>query len=161
MTTIPFQNKTLERQFRGFKWARNNTLQILREAERHNLFEFQPAGLGQHTVEYQFQCLITTTDTYYRKLKGGKDVQFGVMIRDDETTLKGDIDRAAMKQLLTTQLNELQTLLHTFTDEVFEMNAQAIQSIVNHEYLHQGQLVVMFREAGIALPERFKDAFDL
>jgi len=50
-------------------------------------------------------------------------------------------------------------LLATYSDIQFEDKAQTIQSIFNHEYLHQGQLVVLFRMSGIKLPERFKKAF--
>lgn len=42
-----------------------------------------------------------------------------------------------------------------------EKNIDGILAISNHEYLHHGQFIVMFREAGIELPERFKKAWAL
>lgn len=160
MTKMNFENKTLERMMRSFKWARNNSLQLLDIAQKQNAMNYRPDGNGQHTVLYQFQCLATTTDAYYRRLTNGDDKRFGVMIRDDVTE-KTDIPQENLKTILVEQIGELENLFRHFSADDFETNIQAIQSIVNHEYLHQGQLVVMFRSCGIALPERFRSAFDL
>ncbi|HEY8998858.1 MAG TPA: hypothetical protein VIM53_00905 [Candidatus Saccharimonadales bacterium] len=160
MTKMNFENKTLERMVRSFKWARNNSLQILDTAQKQNVMNYQPDGGGQHTILYQFQCLATTTDTYYRKLINNEDKRFGIIIRDEVTT-KTDIVQENLRDILTQQVQELEKLLKSFTSDDLETNVQDIQSIINHEYLHQGQLVVMFRSLGIALPERFRSAFDL
>lgn len=156
-----FENKTLERMIRSFKWARNNSLQILDIVQDQSVANYQPDGDGQHTMLYQFQCLATTTDSYYRKLTNHKDKHFGVMVRDDDVTEKADIPQEDLKTILVQQVGELEKLLRDFTADDFETNIQDIQSIINHEYLHQGQLVVMFRSSGAALPERFRSAFDL
>lgn len=161
MTTLAFANKTLEKQFRSFKWARNNTLQIFNVAQDHKLLDYQLPGIGQHTALYQFQCLIATTDTYRRRLLNTNNKQFGILDRKGVITAKAAIPEQDVKELLAEQTIELQTLFKDFTDQQFEIEAQLIQSIINHEYLHQGQLVVMFRQANVALPERFRKAFDL
>ena len=160
MTKMNFENKTLERMARSFKWARNNSLQILDAAQKQEVMSYQPEGEGQHTVLYQFQCLVTTTDTYYRKLTNHNDKRFGIMIRDD-VIKKADITQENLKAILTRQTVELEAVLRHFNGDDFETSVQDIQSIINHEYLHQGQLVVMLRSCGVALPERFRSAFDL
>lgn len=160
MTKMNFESKTLERLSRSFKWARNNSLLILEAAQKQSLMNYQPEGEGQHTILYQFQCLATTTDAYYRKLTNHADKRFGVMVRENSVQ-KSDIKAEDLKGILSRQVVELEDLLRGFTAADFEINAQDIQSICNHEYLHQGQLVVMFRGAGVDLPERFRSAFDL
>lgn len=155
-----FANLTLKRQFASYKWARNNTLQILKVAQGTGIMSFKPHK-DQHSVLYQFQCLVTTDDTYYRKLTNASNKQFGVVIEDGKVIQKADLHELELKSLLQTDLQRLEKLLTAFSDEQFEANAQDIQRIFNHEYLHQGQLVVLFRQAGIELPERFKEAFDL
>ncbi len=105
-------------------------------------------------------CLITTTDAYYRRLTDHADKSFGVLV-DKRVTQKSNIAESDVKDLLKRQVVTLETLLKHFSVNDFEANIQDIQAIINHEYLHQGQLVVMFREAGISLPERFRQAFDL
>lgn len=160
MTKMNFENKALERMVRSFKWARNNSLQIFDIVHDQGIANYRPNGDGQHTMLYQFQCLATTTDTYYRKLTNHKDRRFGVLIRDSAIK-KVDITQEDLKGILVKQVEDLENLFRHFTADDFETNIQDIQSIVNHEYLHQGQLVVMFRSRGIALPERFRSAFDL
>lgn len=160
MTEMAFANKTLKRQFAAYKWARNNTLQILKAAQDVGIMNFTPHK-DQHSVLYQFQCLVTTDDVYYRRLTDSSDNQFGVRIEDGAVISKADIPEAELKSLLQADLSRLEALLASLSDEQFEVNAQDIQRIFNHEYLHQGQLVVLFRQAGIELPERFRKAFDL
>lgn len=160
MANKDFTHLALARQFASYKWARNNTLQILKAAQEAGVMDFTPHK-DQHAVLYQFQCLVTTDDAYYRKLTNSPDQRFGVAIRDGATIAKEAIPEPNLNTWLEQDLKRLEMLLMHFTSEQFEANAQAIQSIINHEYLHQGQLVVMFRQAGVALPQRFKEAFDL
>lgn len=155
-----FANLILKRQFATYKWARNNTLQILKAAHDARIMEFTPHK-NQHSVLYQFQCLITTDDAYYRKLTNNVNKQFGVRIDNKRVIKKAHIPKVELKNLLQTDLKRLEELLVLFGDEQFEAHAQDIQRIFNHEYLHQGQLVVLFRQADIDLPQRFTKAFDL
>lgn len=155
-----FANFTLKRQFATYKWARNNTLQILKVAQNASIMEFTPHK-NQHSVLYQFQCLITTDNTYYRKLTNSPNRQFGMRVEDQRVIQKVDIPETALKNLLQTGSQRLEELLATFSDEQFETHVQDIQRVFNHEYLHQGQLVVLFRQADVELPERFRKAFDL
>lgn len=155
-----FKDQTLARQFAAYKWARNNTLQILKAAQNAGIMNFTPHK-DQHSVLYQFQCLVSTDDVYYRKLTGSADKRFGVIVKDGETIKKADIPETRLKTLLKDDLNKLESLIATFDDKQFEAHAQDIQRIFNHEYLHQGQLVVLFRQTEVELPERFRKAFDL
>ena len=160
MTEAVFANKTLKRQFASYKWARNNTLQILKIAQDTGIMNFTPHK-DQHSVRYQFQCLVTTDDAYYRKLTNSSNKQFGIRIEDGEVIPKANIPETELKNLLQADLQRFEKLLAPLTDEQFEVDAQDLQRIFNHEYLHQGQLVVLFRQAGVELPERFRKAFDL
>jgi hypothetical protein len=160
MTKMNFENKALERMIRSFKWARNNSLQILDIVQDRDIIGYRPDGDGQHTILYQFQCLATTTDAYYRKLTKHEDKRFGIIIREN-ITRKTDIAQENLKAILAQQVIELENVLRHFTGDDFETNIQDIQPIINHEYLHQGQLVVMFRSHDVVLPERFRSAFDL
>lgn len=161
MATLEFRNKTLERLYRSFKWARNNSLQLFEAAQAGGVLGWALNGEEQHTMLYQFQCLVTTTDAYYRRLTENADIRFGVLVQSDRIIRKSDLAEADIQRYLKTQLTELETLLKHFDDKQFEENVRDIQSIANHEYLHQGQLVVMFRQAGAGLPERFRKAFAL
>jgi len=161
MATLDFQNKTLERLYRSFKWARNNSLQLLDIAQKSQKLDWTPQGDGQHSVLYQFQCMVTTTDTYIRKLQNSADARFGVLIHDGQVIKKNDLTVVQVKSLLKDQLRQLELQLKNFSDQELEDLVQDIQSVANHEYLHQGQIVVMFRQASLSIPERFKTAFDL
>lgn len=166
MGYMNFTNPTLEKLFKSFKWARNNTILIFETAERNNILDYQPCTT--ETVSYtfqpllfQFQCIITTTDTFYRKLTNHKNTQFGVLVREDKIISKNQIMISEIKKLLQNQITELQQLLKEFTEEQIEDNIETIQSISNHEYLHQGQMIIYLRETGIDLPERYKKAWAL
>jgi len=161
MTKMNFENKALERFYRSFKWARNNSLQLWDVVRGENMSGYQPQGSGQHSALYQFQCLITTTDTYYRKLTAHKDARFGVLIDGQRVVTKEDVPSDTITKILKQQIIDLEDLLRNFNDADFQERIQDIQSIINHEYLHQGQLVIMFRENNTTLPDRFKKAFDL
>lgn len=158
--TVDFKNKTLKRQFASYKWARNNTLQLLKAAEDAGVLQFLPQA-SHRSILYQFQCLATTDDTYFRKLTSNTDKRFGIYKNGKDVWAKEDIPKKQLKSLLQTDLSRIENLLAKFAYREFEEHAQTIQSIINHEYLHQGQLVVLFRLAGVAMPERFKNAFDL
>jgi len=145
----------------GFKWARNNSLQLFTAAQAEGVLDWRPEGVGQHDVLYQFQCLVTTTDTYYRRIKGHSDRRFGILLSGDGAVGKREIAASDIGNILHEQLQVLELLLRTYSIRDFEAKVRDIQAIANHEYLHQGQMVVMFRQAGVALPERFRAAFDL
>lgn len=158
---MDFKVKELERLMRSFKWARNNSLLIFEEAQLKSLLEYKPTNDPKHGLLYQFQCLLTTTDKYYRQLLHHDNQQFGIIIHDGAIINKAAIPEDDIAALLKKQIFGLESLLKDFDSEEFGANIQTIQSIINHEYLHQGQLVVMFRENQADLPERFQKAFDL
>lgn len=161
MAILDFQNKTLERLYRSLKWARNNSIQLLDSAQEAEQLDWTPEGLGQNSILYQFQCLVTTTDTYIRRLSNNEDTQFGVLVQGGEMIRKGGLSVEQTKRLLKSQQQQLEELLQNLDEQQVEAKIRDIQSIANHEYLHQGQLVVMFKQASITIPERFKNAFDL
>lgn len=163
MAKMDFQNKTLEKLFRGYKWARNNSIQMLEVAIKNNIVGYKPNNdaFTFQPILHQFQCLASTVDTYYRQLTKSDNEQFGVLVVDGVVTKKESIAQEDLADILTNQLENLETLFKGYSDKDFEENIKAIQSISNHEYLHQGELIVLMREAGVDLPERFKQAFAL
>jgi hypothetical protein len=110
MADLPFKNKTLKRQFASYKWARNNTLQTLQAASKADILSYSPQGT-QHSVLYQFQCLITTDDAYYRKLTGHSEKRFGIVISESDTLAKEDIRAENLKKLLQDGMFKFEKLL--------------------------------------------------
>ena len=156
-----FKNKTLENIFRSFEWGRNNTILLFEDAVKSGQLDYKPNTSTQHSVLYQFQCIVTTTDARIRKLSNDPNTKFGILIKQNETILKEDIETEEVKELLVEGTTKLEDLLKDFDVLKTEENILAIQSLINHEYLHQGQLIVLFREAGVDFPQRFKEAWDL
>jgi hypothetical protein len=166
MVKLNFKNPQLEKMFRMFKWARNNTVQIFGEADKGNILSYKSTMKNNSSYEFQpllfqFQCIVTTTDTYYRKLTYNNNQQFGILIRAKKITPKKDIPASEIKPLLEKQIKEFDNLFKNFDVKDIEKNIENILSISNHEYLHQGQMIVAFREAGVELPERYKKAWAL
>jgi len=163
MAKLEFQNKTLEKIFRSWKWSRNNTLQMLKVAVDAHILDYAPASkeFSFQPIRHQFQCLVTTTDTYYRQLTKAANHSFGILIVDGQVVDKHDITDAVVEERLTSQITELEQLFRAYDERRFEEDAKYLQAIFNHEYLHHGQLLVMFREAGVDVPARFKKAFAL
>jgi len=163
MAKLEFENKALERLFRSWKWSRNNTLQMLEIAIAADILDYAPASkeFSFQPILHQFQCLVTTTDTYCRQLTNAANQSFGVLIRDGKVVNKHEITDTDVSERLASQITELEQLVGSYDDQRFAENAKSIQAIFNHEYLHHGQLLVMFREAGVDVPERFKKAFAL
>lgn len=163
MDYMRFRLSLLESIFKSFKWTRNNSLLMFQTAQKSDLLAFAPKNstFQFQSILFQFQCLITTTDTYYRLLTEHKNKDFGVFIKNNHIVQKKDIAPQQVEKLLRKQLIDLQTLLQTFDEKKTQEQLQNIISLGNHEYLHQGQLLVMFRQGGIDVPERFKKAWNI
>lgn len=73
MVKMQFVDPVLEKIVRRWKWSRNNTIQLFDTAVQKQMVDFTSKSVHptRHTMQpllFQFQCLVTTTDTYYRKL---------------------------------------------------------------------------------------------
>jgi uncharacterized damage-inducible protein DinB len=161
---MKFKNPLLENIFKSFKWARNNTLEILEEADKNGVLDYKPklkSSFEFQSILFQFQCITTTTDVYLHQLKGNKNFQFGYLVKDGKVIKKKDIKKSDLSKILKTQLEELETIFKNFDEKQLVEDINIINIISNHEYLHQGQLIVMLREAGVDLPERFRKTFAL
>lgn len=164
MGYMNFKNLLLENIFKSFKWARNNSLEIFEEAQKNNVLDYIPEVKNQFEFQpilFQFQCLATTTDVYLHQLKGNKNFQFGYLVKDGKVIKKKEIAQADLSKILEMQLGELEMIFKDFDEKQLEENLNILNIISNHEYLHQGQLIVMMREAGVDLPERFRKTFAL
>lgn len=163
MAKIEFQNEILEKLFRGYKWARNNSIQMLETASANGILSYKPKD-SEFTFKpllHQFQCLASTVDTYYRQLTAAENQNFGIIVIDGIPVKKSEITIEHLPKLLKSQLEDLEKLFKDFSDKDFAENTKSIQAICNHEYLHQGELIILMREAGVDLPERFRKAFAL
>lgn len=166
MGYMNFKSPVLEKIFKRFKWTRNNTIQIFEQAEKEEILDYasNSSKSSKYTFQpiiFQFQCVVTTTDTYLRKLTKHPNKGFGILIINGEVISKKEIKVENVSKLLKDQLKELEQLLKNFDDKAAEECLDYILDISNHEHLHQGQLIVMFREAVAELPERFQKAWAL
>ena len=164
MGYMNFKNSLLENIFKSFKWARNNSIEIFEEAAKNNVLDYAPQVKNQFEFQpilFQFQCIATTTDVYLHQLKGHPNFKFGYLVKDGKVVKKKEIDKSDLPKILKTQLEELETIYKDFDEKQLDGNINLINIISNHEYLHQGQLIVMMREAGVDLPERFRKTFAL
>lgn len=94
-------------------------------------------------------------------MTGHKNLSYGVLVQGEEVLEKKDISEEIIAQKLEEQMRDLEELLKTFDDKRAEKFINEMMTIVNHEHLHQGQMIVDFREAGVELPQRFKKAWAL
>ena len=160
MGYMQFKNPTLEQLFKSYKWTRNNTIKIFDEAVRQNILEYRssPTKPTKHTFQpilFQFQCIVSTTDAYYRKLTNAENQSYGIYIENGEIIPKDKLTAEQIKKFLPKQLKELETLLKAFDEKKTEKMIDKVSKIENHEYLHQGELILMFREAGAELPATY------
>lgn len=166
MGYMDFKSPILEKIFKQVKWTRNNTIEIYNQAEASRILEYTSSSSNQkkytfQPIIFQFQCIVTTTDTYYRKLTDNPVSQFGVFVEGSNIIQKKQLSSEKIKRILKEQLPQLQDLFKPFTNQKVEEYVNDILAFSNHEYLHQGQFILMFREAGVELPERFKKAWAL
>lgn len=156
MVKMNFEDATLEHLFRSFKEARNNSIQLFKSMQEKDTSQYSPTGDSTYTALYQFQSIITITDGYYRRLQGSKERVFDVVVDEDSgsTIARKDIGAERIEDLLIRQGRKLEELLHLYDADDFRLKIHDIQAIINYEYFHQGQLVVLFREMDVPLPEK-------
>lgn len=159
MGYMRFKNGLLESSFRQFKFSRNNTIEIFLHALDQEIVNFVPTDAKVkekiQPILFQFQCLVTTTDAYYRKIANHKNKNYGILIENGQIVKKDDIATVNIEHYLKKQLIDFEQLLKEFNDKKAEKNIGLFTRLSNHEYLHQGQLILMFRLAGATLPKRF------
>ena len=166
MVKMNFADPVLETIIRRWKWTRNNTILLFQKAEEKNILNYtsktdKKVSYTFQPVIFQFQCIVTTTDAYYRKLIKTENQNFGILFVDDKVVNKKDITTELVKEQLEKQVCVLENFFKPFIYKDIKENIKAILAISDHEYLHQGELLLMFRETGIDLPERFKKAWHL
>lgn len=72
-----------------FSWLRKNTINLFKIVTNKNDFLFKPhykieSSQEKHNLLYQFQCVLTTTDTYLRKLNKYQNTKFGILIKKNQ-----------------------------------------------------------------------------
>lgn len=166
MVKMNFSDSVLKKIFRRWKWARNNTLELLDKAIEENILDFalqtdKKVPYTFQTILFQFQCLVTTTDTYCRKLTGHSNKSYGILVIDGKVIKKEDITLELIKSQLEEQMTNLEDILKHLVYKDLDKQIRTIMTISDHEYLHQGELILMLRQAGVDLPQRFKKAWAL
>jgi hypothetical protein len=166
MVKMQFENSLLEKIIRRWKWGRNNTILLFAQAAKEGILNFASKSEKQkkYTFQpllFQFQCIVTTTDTYYRKLIGATNTSYGILIINGKVYQKEAISIEIIKEQLENQMHMLDTILRPFTAQDLEKHIRPILTISDHEYMHQGEMLLMFRQAGVELPERFSKAWAL
>jgi hypothetical protein len=161
MGYLGFRSTLAEKWMMSFKWSRNNTLLILQELSDSDL-ELKPEGERWQNIGFQFSCLVTTTDTYFRKITKHKDSKFGKAYIEGKVYTKEDlISGELLFKILEAQVNQLNDLIREMDEKDLDKHLRHLINITNHEYLHQGQLVSYFTMFGKKLPARFKKSWAL
>jgi hypothetical protein len=166
MVKMNFKDPILEKIVRRWKWTRNNTILLFEKAQEEKILNYasktdKNVSYSFQPILFQFQCIVTTTDTYNRKLILAENQNYGVLVVGGKAIEKKDLTEGLIKKQLEEQMETLEELFKTYSYEDVEENIKQILTISDHEYLHQGEMIVMFREAGVDLPERFKTAWAL
>ncbi len=148
----------------NFKWARNNTIELFECAQQANILNYTPDyktdNMSNRDVLYQFQCVVTTTDARIRQLTGHNNTRFGRLITKRGIVKKREIGKDQVADLLLKQGTALEKALRKL-DEFDPQTELQLKSLIYHEYLHHGQLIVMFRETDTKFPKEFDQAWAL
>lgn len=147
-----------------FIWTRTNTIQLFESAQKANILQYKPKYLIEnptenHNLLYQFQCVLTSTNAHFRKLINEENIRFGIYVKDGEITKKQEIKEENILILLKEQIDEAKKMSQHNSDLTKLLST--FITIGEHEALHQGQLIVMFRETKVEFPDEFKKAWNL
>lgn len=139
---------------------------LFEQAAKKDVLDFASKSIKstRHTFQpllFQFQCIVTTTDTYYRKLIHATNTDYGILIQNGKAMEKEFLTEKVIGEQLANQITMLENVLRSFTYEDMEKNIRHILTLSDHEYLHQGEMLLMYREAGVELPQRFSKAWAL
>lgn len=160
MGYLNFKNNKTEEIFRRFKWTRNNTIQIFETALANNVLDNSLSVNSKFQFQkilFQFQCIITTTDTYKRKSINHKNKDFGILVTKDKIIKKSKIQCDDILSLLRNQIKDVEEAFKTQElDNIIELI-----KIIDHEHLHQGELILMLRANNVDLPKRFIKSWNL
>lgn len=88
-----------------------------------------------------------------------KNIRFGIYVKNNNITKKQEIKENDILVLLKEQVIEANEIIKANYD--LKTVLSAFITIGEHEALHQGQLIVMFRETKVEFPEEFKKAWSL
>ncbi len=159
------ENKIIgEYLFNRFLWTRTNTIQLFELAQKANILQYKPKYLIENPTEnhdllYQFQCVLTSTNAHFRRLRNDENIRFAIYVKDGNITKKQDIKEENILSLFNEQIEEAKKVIADCLD--LKKLLSTFITIGEHEALHQGQLVVMFRETKVEFPEEFKKAWNL
>jgi len=147
-----------------FIWTRTNTIELFELALKANIIHYKPKYLIEnptenHNLLYQFQCILTSTNAHFRRIKNDENIRFGIYVENRSTTKKQEIPEKNTLYFLKSQIEKAQQITSNITD--IQKLISSFITIGEHEALHQGQIVVMFRERKVEFPAEFKQAWNL
>jgi len=150
--------------FNRFAWTRTNTIELFDLAQKSNILQYKPQYLIEnptenHNLLYQFQCVLTSTNTHFRRLWNEENIRFGIYIKDGNITKKQEIIEENILPFLKEQIEEAKLMSANYSD--LRKLLSTFITIGEHETLHQGQLIIMFRESKVEFPKEFKSAWNL
>ena len=150
--------------FKRFVWMRINTIELFKLAKKAKVLSYKPKYLIENPTEnhdllYQFQCILTSADTHFRRLRGDKNQNYGIYIKNNEIIKKRKIKEKDVLAFLKQPIEVAKKIVDNYSD--LEKIIATFITLHEHESLHQGQLVVMFRETKVEFPEVFKKAWNL
>lgn len=156
--------ETLSYIVNRFTWTRTNTIQLFEHAQKSEILLYKPSysienPTENHNLLYQFQCILTSTNAHFRKLTNDSNTQFGIYVKNKIIIKKQEIKKEEIIHLLNEQIEEAKALTNQKLD--LHRFLSTFVTLFEHEGLHQGQLVVMFRETKTEFPQIFKDAWNL
>jgi len=147
-----------------FIWTRTNTIELFELALKANIIHYKPKYLIEnptenHNLLYQFQCILTSTNAHFRRIKNDENIRFGIYVENRSITKKQEIPEKNTLYFLKSQIEKAQQITSNITD--IQKLISSFITIGEHEALHQGQIVVMFRERKVEFPAEFKQAWNL
>lgn len=150
--------------FKRFLWTRTNTIELFEFAQKADIVQHKPKYLVEnptenHNLLYQFQCILTSTNAHFRRLRDDENIKNGIYIKEGNVTNKQDIKEENTVSLLKEQIDEAKFMSTKYSD--MKRLLSTFITIGEHEALHQGQLIVMFRETKVEFPNEFKRAWHL
>jgi len=150
--------------YKRFVWTRTNTIELFELAQQAKILQYKPKYLIEnptenHNLLYQFQCVLTSTNAHFRRIRNEENIRFGIYIENGTITKKQEIPEKNILIFLKSQIEEAQQITSNITD--IQKLISSFITIGEHEALHQGQIVVMFREKKVEFPAEFKQAWNL
>lgn len=141
--------------------------QMIRAMTYHYLAVLQPSDLGQslpfpesQTLVDQFWCMLGAQESYLRELQAGEWQGFSCSLDEGK-----DYSLEAIERQMRTCDQAMAALLGEIDLNASLANGkrgyQVVQRLVEHEVMHQGQLIHHLYYGHLPIPESWHEKWDL